>query len=131
MKKFYLTVLDSSSVIPSGTLMGNSFHEGLFDECTSINKTLKNRQIRGRYCTYTIGLALKKEALTLDANLTLSICVPSTCESQQIEEFLDHFPGGKLKDYEKFEDFNMTVRSARCSLIDSCDIWNFKSIIFL
>ncbi|XP_015123280.1 nose resistant to fluoxetine protein 6 [Diachasma alloeum] len=107
-----LQMLDSSSKIPSGILIGNSKDLGVYDECVSVNVQKEIGLIRGRHCMYSISFTVSNSTTPLST--TLSICLPSTCNAQHVNDILqtaidmvsDRLP------------FDLGIGNVQCSAVD-------------
>ncbi|XP_033222904.1 nose resistant to fluoxetine protein 6-like isoform X2 [Belonocnema kinseyi] len=106
-----LKMLDSSSKIPSGILLGNVKDLGMFDECDSVQAVKGNIKIRGRHCMYRVNLTNQK--ISTSVSPTWSICVPSACNADDVETFLTR----AINDLEFANDLEITRASATCSSV--------------
>ncbi|XP_033226196.1 nose resistant to fluoxetine protein 6-like [Belonocnema kinseyi] len=116
-----LKMLDSSSKIPSGILTGNIIDLGMFDECISVQMVKGNIKIRGRHCMYSITLANQNSSVPLQP--TLSICVPSACNANDVETFLNK----TIHDIQLVKDLEIAEVTATCSSVGPQE-WSHGSI---
>ncbi|KAF2899933.1 hypothetical protein ILUMI_06250 [Ignelater luminosus] len=106
-EKWALKIFDSSPKFPVGMLYGSYYQLGNFDECISVQGKLPDydRKIQGKYCLADVTLDNEKENRiarshgyyhnrvsssrnVFNSTLRWAICVPSSCNSQEIEAFL-------------------------------------------
>lgn len=126
-----ILVLDSSSKIPSGILMGNFIDLGMVDECLNVRKTLldssnRSREIRGRQCMYSANFTINK--VELPAGLRLSICMPSSCEAKDVQTFL-HSRSKMIEIFiQKYLKLQIAIDSTECTPIDN-DFWDLGLIV--
>lgn len=117
-------VFDASSKLPSGLIRGNLKDLGMYDQCIAVNVTKNNTIIRGRHCMYTAAITLS-DATTLPLSPTLSVCLPSACDKDQVIEKMQML-------FDFLEDFfngnKINVTSAVCSVVDN-NSWNLGTII--
>ncbi|XP_033229469.1 O-acyltransferase like protein-like [Belonocnema kinseyi] len=121
-EKWALKMLDSSSKIPSGILTGNIIDLGMFDECMSVQAAKRNIEIRGRHCMYSITLANHNSSDLIQP--TFSICVPSACNSYDVETFLNK----TIHNIERVKDLGITDITATCSTVGP-QSWSNGTII--
>lgn len=74
-------MIDASSKLPSGILMGNLVDLGMYDECVAIRFEEAGSEIRGRHCMYSVSVNIKE----FKFSQTLSICLPATCDAEYIK----------------------------------------------
>ncbi|XP_008549691.1 O-acyltransferase like protein-like isoform X1 [Microplitis demolitor] len=119
-----LEMFDASSKLPSGLIRGNLKDLGMYDQCIAVNVTKNNTIIRGRHCMYTAAITLS-DATTLPLSPTLSVCLPSACDKDQVIEKMQML-------FDFLEDFfngnKINVTSAVCSVVDN-NSWNLGTII--
>ena len=116
-------MLDSSSKIPSGILMGNIVDLGMFDECMSVKVNHKNVEIHGRHCQYALTL---KNLNNTSLKPTSSICVPSGCDVNDVSMILNK----TIHDLEYINDFGITDVTVTCSSVNPRE-WSTGGIIWL
>lgn len=111
----FVSVIDASSKIPSGLLMGNNVDLGMYDECMAIREIANGEEIRGRHCMYTISVLMNNTSL----QETLSICLPSTCEPKDVVTLLT----AAFQTISDILPINIpiTVQSSTCSVVDAPD----------
>lgn len=129
-----IIVLDSSSKIPSGLLMGNYIDYGMIDECLDVKNTVidsnnRSREIRGQQCMYSAKFKMNKK--TFPGGLKLSICVPSSCEAKDVQKLLQSL----VKNIERYlaitsYKLKIAIDSTDCTPIDD-DFWDSGFIIAL
>ena len=88
-------MLESNDIIPAGIIgLGNLHAEGFFDECLRVQVSNK---FTGQYCTVFIkpqerGLNASDSNTITDRTMivlpSFSICVPSTCQTEDIRELI-------------------------------------------
>lgn len=138
-------MFDATAKPPSGVLSGNGVQYGDFDECLSIDGTVK-----GKYCLASMQVSIHGDdsmktvdylqpyithgSHTVRSNLTdpghrlfryssllWGICIPSSCSNYNLEEELS----------QRLSDFGITVRvdSDMCTLKDNKTSYSFGKII--
>ncbi|KAB0798818.1 hypothetical protein PPYR_06698 [Photinus pyralis] len=73
-KMWALKMFDASGKNPSGILEGNFYELGSFDECMSIEETMAEDTIIGKYCVGKLPFGLK-----------LGVCAPGACTARELE----------------------------------------------
>ena len=102
-------MLDSSSKIPSGLLMGNVIEMGMYDECMSVKVKKNGSEIVGNHCNYILYLSHKNK--TLAVNPMISICMPLSCEENDLREFLHK----RIQNIEGYQKYNIHSHDVLCS----------------
>lgn len=118
-----------SSTIPPGMLKNDWIDEDIFDECSSVvgvwnNGGYNNLEIRGQYCTFFADWRFENQ--TLSTNLRIPICVPLSCEAENVETLFYLIPGNHRG---KFYDFQMSPDTIQCYPIKNRTNWDFGLIL--
>uniref|UniRef100_A0A6V7LTA7 Nose resistant-to-fluoxetine protein N-terminal domain-containing protein n=1 Tax=Bracon brevicornis TaxID=1563983 RepID=A0A6V7LTA7_9HYME len=116
----HVSVLDSSSKISSGILIGNLKDLGQYDECVSVKVTVDEEIIRGRHCMYSLSV----KAANATISPTLSICLPAACDENDVVEIVQN----AIDTVTNYYDVKLKLRSVRCSSIDDLP-WEMADII--
>lgn len=122
LRKTFLLVVDAASKIPSGVLNGNIIDLGMYDECLAIKEKKNHTEIRGRHCMYNMKINLNVTNIVL----SLSTCVPATCNATDVEHILNLI----LYNMTDIGKTGISILSSTCSSIDSPE-WTTGSIITL
>ncbi|XP_023289003.1 nose resistant to fluoxetine protein 6, partial [Orussus abietinus] len=119
-------VLDSSSKIQSGILIGNLVDLGMFDECISVDMANEKISIRGRHCMYSLISSSNSSVPVLP---TSSICLPSACSAQDLARLLND----TISVSNLFKDLGISSATATCSRVDPppWSIWEKLTLSFL
>ncbi|KAH8421540.1 hypothetical protein KR009_012229, partial [Drosophila setifemur] len=85
-KTWALKMIDAWGSLPSGTLVGNMWDLGHFDECLNIDKAITGgHSIKGKYC-----FAKVKPAPTIAKAIILktAVCFPASCSAAHMDTML-------------------------------------------
>ncbi|XP_063992304.1 nose resistant to fluoxetine protein 6-like [Diachasmimorpha longicaudata] len=107
-----LKMVDSSSKIPSGNLIGNMKDLGFYDECVSVEVTRNQEVIRGRHCMYSLSIRVPNTTVSLRS--TMSICLPAACDSDHVGQLVQN----AVNATSGYHDFELELKSATCSAVD-------------
>ncbi|XP_033218161.1 nose resistant to fluoxetine protein 6-like [Belonocnema kinseyi] len=104
-----LRMLDASSKIPTGLLIGNFIEMGMYDECMEVHVNKSGSVIRGNHCTYVLHLSYKNK--TLPVNPLLSICLPVSCQEKDLSNIVHK----RMVDTGSYQAYNVTSIEVHCS----------------
>lgn len=129
---FILTVLDAASKVPAGILIGNILELGMFDECVNVKSNSNSANIQGQHCIISLSMPTKffndvskimllqkihiyNPSADMDLSLSVSVCVPSSCGSQDINGLVN----ASIKNIPEFTLFEVGVAQVACSSSES------------
>ncbi|XP_033217532.1 nose resistant to fluoxetine protein 6-like isoform X2 [Belonocnema kinseyi] len=104
-----LRMLDASSKIPPGLLIGNFIEMGMYDECMEVYVNKTGSEIRGNHCTYVLHLSYKNK--TLPVNPLLSICLPVSCQEKDLSNIIHK----RMENTGSYQAYNVTSIEVHCS----------------
>ena len=110
-------MVDASSKIPLGIFQGNFIDFGMYDECISISGKFSTEKNAGKHCIYTLDIILPGN-VTIDLHPKFSMCIPSTCDIENVKSIIDGV-NQLIHDKENIpEDFNIKLNYATCSNLE-------------
>lgn len=127
--KFVLpTVLDATSKVPAGILIGNIWDLGMFDECVQVIGRDNSANIQGQHCMVSLALPTKffgdvsqilnlqrisvyNPSANVDLSLTASVCLPSSCDESDINGFIN----ASIASTPVLSKFEVGVAKVKCS----------------
>lgn len=119
-----LKMLDSSSKIQSGILMGNLRDLGMWDQCHSVKIQKDDEFIQGRHCMYTVGVNVL--GINSPLMISLSTCLPASCSAEIVYESVE-----KLVDIvPKYSQMMLSLEKVKCSAIEA-EPWTISGIIVI
>ncbi|PSN40343.1 hypothetical protein C0J52_17060 [Blattella germanica] len=92
-----LKMIDASTKFPVGVLVGDFTDLGNYDECLTLDVQEEWGSFKGQHCLANTNMNVEdfplitKEKMSGHFPYTWSICVPSTCSPNDVQEFLTLF----------------------------------------
>jgi hypothetical protein len=90
-----LHMLDSTTKLPSGVLLGSYNHVGNFDQCIAVTVQDEEASFQGQFCRASIDVIIPGQPIDTPS-MVYAFCVPSSCNSEEIPQLLQDTIGPEL-----------------------------------
>ncbi|XP_046487759.1 nose resistant to fluoxetine protein 6-like [Neodiprion pinetum] len=114
-----LQMLDASSKMQSGILIGNVRDLGSYDECVEAKGRYNNVSIQGKHCVVLLGEIFNIPNVPIikyvNGQILSSFCVPSSCNETQVEQMINAI----LQRTSNIRGLTLGASGASCARLES------------